>query len=108
MTDHKITGMCSICDHACFVGPGIATEDSVLITFLLYDGTKTDLTFCGACAEDSMQLVFGELWKKNLRSWLRELGEERPKWFVHQLENGILCELGRTKWKELQTDGQHT
>jgi hypothetical protein len=117
VSDHKIAGCCTLCDKPCFEvmqvndpherNPGEPKRlgqpmnDSARITFLLYDGTKTDLTFCGECADLPLAPLFIELWAKNMRTWLRELGNERPEWFMKQYTNGLLCEIGRKTWKEL-------
>lgn len=119
---HKIAGCCTICDEPCFEvlarwddherhpgepkRLGSPTEDAVRITFLLYDGTRTDLTFCGNCAADLQPDQYLEIWRKNIRSWMRELsekpeGERNPEWFGRQFANGLLDEMGRQKWKEL-------
>lgn len=118
MSGYKITGCCSLCDAPCFEvletqgsgdrNPGEPKRigqplpEATRISFLLYDGTKTDLTFCSDCAGlPSLAPYFIELWAKNVRSWMRELGDSRPEWFVKQYANGLLCEIGRKTWKEL-------
>jgi hypothetical protein len=92
-------------------------NDSKRITFLLYDGTRTDMTFCRACAEVLTPDLYVPLWQKNLRSWMREFdikkaaasGAQRPweglpRWLALEFANGMLCEIARIPWKEL-TDG---
>ena len=79
---------------------GPPTEDAMRITFLLYDGSHADMTFCGTCADTLNVAGYLEIWNKVIRSWLRQLGETRPDWFQHQFENGLLVELHRVKWKE--------
>ncbi len=122
MSEHKIMGCCSQCDAPCFeimqvheaherlpgepkrIGP--PNEDAMRLTFLLFDGTKMDLTFCAACAESLSPPHFTELWRKVLRSWARELSEKPPgermlAWYKPQFSSGLLCELGRKKWTEV-------
>lgn len=118
MSPHKIIGCCTNCDKPCFEVTAVWGADertpgepkqlgspldgSVRVTFMLFDGTKTSLTFCAAC---SGPWSYHEIWRKNLRSWMRELswkaeGERMPEWFQRQFSNGLLCEMGRQLWTE--------
>lgn len=120
MSDYKVTGYCTTCDtpvfeimaryaeHERHPGEpkqiGRPNEDTLRIRFGLYDGTITDLTFCGACAEKLSADDYHEIWRKILRSWLREMdggNEKHQNWFMPQFANGILLELGRVKMREL-------
>jgi hypothetical protein len=113
---YKIGGLCSLCEAPCFeimavwdkgeknegepkrLGPPM--NDSERITFLLFDGRRTDMTVCGACAESLTAEQYALLWRKNLAGYMREQ-DGNPEKFKHQFVNGILCELNRTTWKEL-------
>lgn len=117
MSSVKIAGHCTLCDGPCFevmqvfdahelypgepkrLGPPV--EGAVRVTFLLFDGTKTHLTFCGDCAKSLSPEQYTEIWRKNLRSWLRELKVETPPWFLQQFSNGLLHELGRQPWTDI-------
>lgn len=126
---YKIAGCCTRCDQHCFNvlavwGPdemlpgepkrlGGSLEGATRITFRLLDGTHTDLTFCESCAAELSSADYVELWQKNLRSWKRQLDrkpadaparERRPEWFGQQFTNGLLCEIGRQLWMELEND----
>lgn len=122
MSDYKIMGHCTLCDARCFdvlavyeaherlpgepKAIGAPMEGAMRITFMLVDGTKTALTFCANCAESLPSALYLELWRKNIRSWMRELSEKpvserNPEWFEKQFSNGILCEMGRQQWTEL-------
>lgn len=124
MSEFKITGHCTTCDCEVFEiitrqaeherRPGEPKriggplDNAIRITFLLFDGTKTDLTFCEDCAADLEPARYVAIWRKNLRSWMRELSgrqDELPDWLVKQFSGGLLCELGRKKWKELLAHG---
>lgn len=118
---HKIAGCCSICDAPCFeilavqsaadkhpgepkrLGP--PNDDAMRITFLLFNGRNTDMTFCGGCAESLATESYTLLWRKNLAGWMREQNGDTSK-FTSEFENGLLCELGRTTWKELIEHGR--
>lgn len=112
----KRVGCCSLCDDLCFevmarwsegeeragepkrFGPPV--NGATRITFLLFDGNRTDMTFCGECARVLSALHYPVLWRKNLAGWLREQ-KGNPEKFKQEFANGLLCELGRTSWKEL-------
>lgn len=83
---------------------GAPNDDAVRIAYGLYDGSRADLTFCGACAEALNPDQYNDLWRKIMRSWLREIGNETEKhvgWFPAQYANGLLVELGRTRLKDI-------
>lgn len=126
MSDFKIAGCCTRCDGHCFdvravwgaherlpgepKQLGAAMEGATRITFLLYDGTHTDLTFCESCAAELSSADYVAIWQKNIRSWKRQLDakpaeateqERRPEWFGRQFSNGLLCEIGRQLWTEI-------
>ena len=119
-SDFKIAGACTLCDKPCFevmqvyeaherlpgepkrLGPPF--EDAARVTFLLMDGSKMSLTFCEACAVALAPEQYIDIWRKVLRSWMREIvGNEarHMNWFPPQFANSLLCELGREPWKEL-------
>ncbi len=120
MSDYKISGACTLCDEMCFevlarwsenerypgepkrLGPPV--DGATLITFVLFDGTKADLTFCGNCAASLTPESYVEIWRKVIRSWQREMskgtGDQNPDWYQKQFANGILGEMGRTNWKD--------
>ena len=118
MSEFKIAGCCTLCDDPCFEVVtkweaherypgepkrlGSVIGDATLISFMLLDGTKADLTFCAGCADslDSPQYV--EIWRKVCRSWRREMqvsGAPVPDWYWESLNNGILSEMGRELWR---------
>ena len=117
MMERKIPGACTLCNERCFEvlqandsnekNPGEPkrlgkpNEDATRITFLLYDGSNCSMTFCGACASKLNHGHYTPIWKKVIAAWLPELKDNRPPWFIQQLQNGLLCELNRTNWKEL-------
>lgn len=119
MSEFKISGACTLCDEMCFevlarwsenerypgepkrLGP--PTPDATRISFVLYDGSKCDLTFCGKCAETLNPDSYVEIWRKVMRSWIREMEKgpvlpAPPEWFVSQFNNGLLSEMGRVLW----------
>ena len=120
---YKIGGLCSICEAPCFevmsvwdegekragepkrLGPSM--NDSVRITFLLFDGRITDMTLCGACAGSLDPQWYVMLWRKNLAGYMREQ-DGNPEKFKHQFANGILCEVERTTWKEHVEHGRQS
>lgn len=127
MSLYKIGGCCTRCDQHCFnvlavYGPderlpgepkrlGSSLDGATRVTFLLYDGTHTDLTFCASCADEVSSADYVEIWEKVIRSWKRQLDvkrddtpdrERRPDWFGRQFENGLLCEIGRQLWEEIE------
>lgn len=126
MSEVKISGACTLCDAMCFEVLGVFEEherrpgepkqlgvpnpDAVRISFVLFDGTKTGLTFCGECASSPLHEQYTPIWRKNIRSWQRQLSdksetERNPEWFLRQFSNGILCEMGRQQWTELVKNG---
>jgi hypothetical protein len=116
----KIAGCCSKCDEPCFevlarweqherrpgepkrLGP--PNPDAVRITFLLFNGRRTDMTLCGNCADTLGPADYSLLWRKNLAGWLREQNGN-PEKFKYEFANGLLAELGRITWKELSGGG---
>ena len=126
MSAYKISGCCTLCDEPCFeviarwgaderragepkrLGPPL--DGSIRVTFMLNDGSRSDMTFCGRCAEDLNPAYYTAIWQKVMRSWKRELddkpeAERNPDWFQKQFSNGLLCELKREDWKELAANG---
>ena len=113
----KTVGCCSICEKLVFdvtarfeAGEpnegkpkqlGAPQPDARRVTFLLASGEIMDLTFCEDCTQTLNAEDYGPLWDKVLVSWLAELNEARPMWFLAQSENAILCELGVQDWTEL-------
>mgnify|MGYP001611467095 CR=1 FL=1 len=88
MSPYKIAGCCSLCDAPAFevkavwdegekrAGEpkqlGAANSGTTRVTFLLLDGRRTDMTFCGDCAASLTPEAYPTLWRKNLAGWLRE------------------------------------
>lgn len=120
----KITGHCSLCDkrvfdvlsvfeaHEIYPGEpkqiGAPTNEAVRMTFLLWDGCKMQLTFCADCADRLTTENYGYLWQRVVVSWVRELREDRPDWFMNQLNNGLLCTIGRESWQKImQGENSH-
>lgn len=121
MSDHKISGCCTLCDKLCFqvlassedgtpqrFGPPLS--GAVRIAFMLYDGSRADLTFCGDCAPKVAAPDYFPIWAKVIRSWVKEMADKpvedrNPTWFPKQFVNGLLCEMGRTPWTELVKNG---
>lgn len=117
MSEFKISGSCTLCDEPCFEVRmryqeherrpgepkqlGAPIEGAVRVTYRLYDGTQMDQTFCAGCAETVGADDYPEVWRKNLRSWMRELDGKRPEWFLQQFSNGLLHEMGRRSWIEV-------
>lgn len=119
VSEFKISGACTICDAMCYEVMarnaeherrpgepkrlGSPNEDATRITFMLFDGTKADLTFCGKCAAALNPVQYTDIWRKVIRSWIREMdGNEAAhgNWFPKQYANGLLVELGRVNLKE--------
>lgn len=126
MSPYHVAGCCANCGAQCFevmavfdqherlpgepkrLGPPNA--DAVRVTYLLIDGSKAMLTFCGDCAGQPIEPHFSEIWWRVVRSWTRELAEKQaddrnPSWFPQQFSNGLLCELGRSPWTEVWKNG---
>ena len=113
---HKIGGLCSICEAPCYeimdvweegtvragepkrLGPPM--NSSVVVEFLLFDGSRTDMTLCGTCAASLSAREYALLWRKNLAGYLREQNGNTSK-FKRQFSNGLLCELGRITCNEI-------
>jgi hypothetical protein len=114
---YKKTGCCSLCDTECFdvlqrwdQGEKLAGEPKRLgkacngatrITFRLIDGTLGDFTFCSDCASSLHAGNYAKLWAKNLAAYMRQQNGD-PSKFLKQFDNGILSEVGRQSWEELQ------
>lgn len=111
--NYKRAGYCSLCDELCFevngtwspgepragepkrFGPPL--DGVTRVTFLLFSGSRTDMTFCGRCAQTLEPSHYATLWRRNLAGWLREQKGD-PSKFVNEFSNGLLCELGRKSW----------
>ena len=100
----KIAGACSCCDEMVFdvtarhedgrpARLGAPHPAARRIAFLLASGEIMDLTFCAGCAA-TVGDRYGPLWDKVLVSWTAELGDRTPPWFLEQMENVILDEIG--------------
>lgn len=119
MTEYKIAGCCTTCDEPCFdvvstwgenerypgepKRLGHVIGDATLISFMLLDGSKCDMTFCAGCSESLTAAQYTEIWFKVCRSWRREMqasGAPVPDWYYQQMDNGILSEMGRVLWKD--------
>lgn len=114
--NHKIPGCCSICDQPAFEVMAVwdagekragepkrlggPLEGTTRITFLLLNGRRTDMTFCGECSASLAPENYQTLWRKNLAGYLREQ-DGNPEKFKDEFANGILAEMGRVTWKEL-------
>lgn len=126
MSAYKISGHCTLCDTRCFdilgvyesherlpgepKALGAPVEGAMRVTFMLIDGSKTALTFCAECSKSLPSELYLQIWRKNIRSWLRELSEKpeserNPEWFQKQFSNGLLCEMGRIPWTEAVKNG---
>lgn len=115
MSAVKIAGGCTLCNARCFEVMqvfedhertpgepkrlGKPDDDAKRISFLLYDGTQMNLTFCAEC--DPQPEQFTEIWRKVMRSWQREVGNAMPEWLYKQFGNGILRAAKVTPWKEV-------
>jgi hypothetical protein len=120
MMPYKIAGCCSLCDQPAFdvitrwepherrpgepKKMGAPLAGSARITFLLFNGRRTDMTFCEECAGSLSPEHYTLLWRKNLGGYMREQNGDPTK-FKDEFANGLLCELGRTSWKELCSGG---
>ncbi len=103
MSEFKIAGCCTICDAPVLEAKGWH-DDASRITFGLCDGATADMTFCGACATALDSERYNDIWRKVMRSWLREIGDRAPahqNWLPAQFSNGLLVELGRIKMKDI-------
>jgi hypothetical protein len=121
MMPYKISGCCSLCDQPAFEiverweaherrpgepkRIGAPLDGTIRVTFLLYNGRRTDMTFCGDCAGTMSAEHYVTLWRKNLGGYMREQNGNPAK-FKEEFANGLLCELGRTSWKELVANGR--
>lgn len=105
----KIAGCCTDCEKLVFdviargedgrpKQLGAPQPDARRVTFLLADGSVMDLTFCSDCISSLNTSEYGKLWDTVLVSWLTELGDSRPPWFMEQMENTIMYELGVQDW----------
>jgi hypothetical protein len=121
MSPYKIAGCCSLCDEPAFevmarwdqdekragepkrLGP--PNEGTMRVTFLLLNGSRTDMTLCGTCADSLSAEHYATLWRKNLAGWLREQ-DGNPEKFRQEFASGIVCELGRKSLKELIQHGR--
>jgi len=120
VSNFKISGACTICDEMVFEVMaryeeherrpgepkrlGSPNDGATRITFGLFDGTRADLTFCGTCTEILNSEQCTEIWRKVMRSWIREMEGDTQKhdgWFPKQYANGLLVELGRVNLKEI-------
>ena len=121
MSKYKIAGCCTVCDtpvHEVLavyeaylpragepksIGPVIG--NAVRISFGLYDGTKADYTFCEECGANLEPSQYAEIWRKTLRSFMREGAHENSnhrKWFLPMFANGLLVQLGTILLKDLE------
>lgn len=121
MSLYHVAGSCVLCEARCFEVMamheaherlpgepkqlGQPNSGAVRSTFMLMDGTKAFLTFCEDCAGQDVSPHYSEIWRKIIRTWMRELSEKpeaerNPPWFPQQFSNGLLCELGRSPWTE--------
>ena len=117
VTEVKIAGCCTCCDELCFevlarwdtherypgepkrLGPPM--NDATRVTFLLYDGSRADFTFCGNCAASLNPGQYTDIWRKTLRSFLREMSETARPWLNTEFSNGLLVEMGRIPWDKV-------
>lgn len=118
MSEFKIAGCCTLCDDHCFEVVttwdaherypgepkrlGAVIGDATLVSFMLLDGSRADLTFCAGCAESLASPQYVDIWRKVCRSWRREMqvsGAPVPDWYYQQYNNGILSEMGRELWR---------
>lgn len=118
MSEFHVSGSCIRCGEMCFevlavwggnerypgepkrLGP--ANPDATRISFVLMDGTRADLTFCGKCSEVLTPADYTPIWRKVIRGWNREMKDApRPKWYREAFNNGLLGEMGRVKWRAL-------
>lgn len=111
----KIAGACSCCDEMVFdvvarcedgrpARLGAPHPAARRIAFLLASGEIMDLTFCAGCAALTAGDRYGRLWDRVLVSWKAELGDRTPPWFLEQMENIILAEIGVQDWTGLLTE----
>lgn len=116
MSPYKVIGCCSLCDTRCFEVTSVTkdgrpktfgrpNDGATRITFLLFDGHRTDMTFCEGCAQSLSPENYTLLWRKNLNGYLREQKGDTTK-FKDEFVNGLLCELGRIEWKEFAENGR--
>lgn len=122
----KIAGCCTLCDKPQFEilrkyteGPragepadfGKPAPEAHRITFLLADGSTTDMTFCESCAGD---ISFSEVWRRNMAAFafehrealgLRSLNEEQRDQQKEDLlklaDNIPLAVLANRRWSEI-------
>lgn len=126
MSLYHVAGSCALCGAKCFEimavyadherlpgepkRLGAPNAGAIRGTFMLMDGTKATLTFCEDCSQQPIEPHFTDIWRRVIRSWMRELwakpaSERNPSWFPQQFSNGLLCELGRSPWTEVINRG---
>lgn len=120
MSEYKKAGCCTLCDEPCFEvistwdaherypgepkRLGKVVGDATRISYMLLDGRSCDLTFCEDCAQTVNQTHYVEIWEKVCRTWRREMkttGTPVPDWYYEQFNNGLLSEMGRVLWRDL-------
>jgi hypothetical protein len=108
----KLTGCCSRCDVEVFdvvtrdpetrhpKRLGRAHEDAMRVSFLLVNGSRMDLTFCAACANELQPADYPALWTRVMVSWVAE-GQQDNEWAKSQVNNGIVGLLHQQPWREV-------
>ena len=125
MSEYQHAGCCAKCNEPCFEirqvwGPeerypgepkrlGFPVPGAVRVSFVLMDGSRADMTFCGDCNGDLTDEDRVEIWRRVLRGWKREMdtsdpGKAYPDWYATHFNNGILSEMGRVSLTE-QSNG---
>ena len=115
--EFKIAGCCTICDEHCFEVTqvyeahertpgepkafGRPLPGATRISFMQLDGMRCDMTFCERCARDLNPGQYTEIWRKVIRSWLRQVKEPYPDWLPKQFNNALAAEMGRKLWTDM-------
>ena len=74
------------------------------INFSLSGGPSIDLTFCDECSLNMTPDDYGPIWQKVLDSWIDELGDERPDWFVKMQETEIIGVVEKKYWTDVMKE----
>lgn len=103
----KKAGHCTLCDVQVFeiiakstdgvpLRIGKPFDNAWIVTFVLSDGPRMDLTFCEQCLEDLNPGIYPAIWRKVMESWEREQDDE----FRKSLRTEPLSERGRDESKK--------
>lgn len=86
----KTAGHCTLCDAEVFeilvkssngtpLRIGKPKDNAWIVTFVLSNGPRMDLTFCEQCLDDLNPGIYPAIWKKVMESWEKEQDDEFRK-----------------------------